>query len=247
MARLFGIISPQPFDLTVSLSTQHQAIHKTHGWGLGWYNEQGKPNVQKGKRSTLNQYENAPVQQSVRTSLAVAHTRVATSGTITDANAHPFEYKNYLFAHNGTVHKEKLLSLLKPPFNQNFQSEPIDSEVYFRFILQSIQEQGQTQGLRTALKEAASPRGSNFVLTDGKSLIAFRHGLPLHFLRWKVNVPLNVVTRETAVIYQSKALATQQAFIVSSEILTKDHWNVFDDEELIMIEKNLTYRTIKIV
>ena len=246
MARLFGIISKSSFDLSLSIPPSAPMGGGMHGWGIAWYDHTGKPHIQKGKRSAINQTQNQPVTLSLTSYLAVSHLRFASSGSITDENTHPFHFQTWVFAHSGTVHKEKLSNALVPPYNQNYQSEPIDSEIYFRFILQSIKEKGEINGIKHAVTLANDKRGASFLLSDGTSLYAYSYGIPLYYLKWRGQKLFQQTAPATGVRYQSNQLTSMPAIIVASEKLDDNNWMVMDNGELLVIRKNLQYQSLRL-
>lgn len=247
MARLFGMISQDVVDITFSLSEEPSIQSNVQGWGTAWYDMQRRPTVQKGKRSVLYPDQNQPVHISVMTDVFISHARFATSGAVTTQNAHPFQFSHYVFAHSGTIRKELLLEKLIPPMNQNFQSEPIDSEVLFRYILQTIKEKGIIDGIKDAIRTANDPRGTNFILTDGATLYAYCYGLPLYYLKRHAETPLHTLSQETSIAIGSNDLAHNPCFLVSSEKLTNENWTAFDDHELLTVHRTLQYDAIKIL
>lgn len=247
MARLFGLISKNSVNFSLSIpSAQSGTMPKVHGWGIGWYDNKGKIIVEKGKRSSFIPEENKEVEVVGQSNIIISHMRVASSGSVNEKNAHPFFYKKYLFAHNGMIHKEKISSLLKNPFNADFQSEPIDSEIFFRFIVQSIQEEKDvTAGVKKAVVEARDERGTNFILSDGEKIYAYRFGLPLYFLRRRPSA-LVVKSQETEAVFSCKDFSLQNSFLVSSEKSTEENWIAFDDNELAVCDKTLNYQTLRV-
>ena len=217
-----------------------------HGWGMAWYDHMGKPHIQKGKRSAVNQHTNQPITLTLTSYLAISHLRFASSGSIADENAHPFHFQTWVFAHSGTIHKEKISNALVAPYNQDYQSEPIDSEIYFRFILQSIKEKGEINGIKHAVNLANDKRGATFLLTDGQTLYAYSYGIPLYYLKWKGQKPFQQQATSTGVRYQSTQLASMQATIVATERLNDDNWMVMDNGELLIVRKNSQYQSIRI-
>ncbi|HLB60509.1 MAG TPA: class II glutamine amidotransferase [Patescibacteria group bacterium] len=242
MARLFGLTSKQPVDLLLTFPPS-----ASHGWGVAWYDEQGKQTVKKDRRSALDPASNQEITVNALTKQCIVHTRIATSGTVSKQNAHPFSYKNYTFAHNGSVHKERLLEKLHAPYNEKFESEPIDSEVYFRLIVQAIEESDPKDGIRRATAFANDDRGSSFLLADGETLYAYCFGIPLYFIRWDLQKPLHMVSKHTGSVIQSDQLRDVLAVIVSSERFTEDNWHALDDGELLIVQENMEYEVVNLV
>lgn len=243
MARLFGLICKNTINFSIRLHRPAQHHLPVHGWGIGTYTKSGKVSIQKGKRSTLSPTSNSDLEMIIKSNVIISHLRIATSGLVSDANAHPFFYGNYIFAHNGTVNKEKILALLKEPYNFDYQSEPIDSEVLFRYLIQNIKEENNViTGLKKALNQVKDSRGTNFVLSDGYKLYAYCYGKPLFFIRRKPS-PFQAISKETGATFGSLDLNHEIAFLVCSERLTNENWTRFDEDELITCDKMLNYET----
>jgi predicted glutamine amidotransferase len=245
MSRLFGAITKAAVSFSITIPPVTPAGRGMHGWGIACYH-QNIPAIQKGKRTTLDPVTNQSVGFTVTSTIIVSHIRFATSGGITAENAHPFEFSSWVFAHSGTVNREKLIGLLKPPYNQNYQSDPVDSEVYFRFLLQSMKEQGEIAGLKQALGKIEGREGATFLLSDGQTLYAFSSGIPLYWLYWHEQQAFSGSSPTTGAIYASAHLATQPAVIVSSDRLSQDNWKVMDQRELIIVRKNLQYEVYRV-
>ena len=97
--------------------------------------------------------------------------------------------------HNGTIDKSVLLSLIRPdylnanpPVNGTDQSQWIDSELYFIFMLQTIED--YNYNIKPALghviqclcdKIPGTGEQLNFFLTDGTTLWGYRQGKSLYY------------------------------------------------------------------
>ncbi|MBI4136798.1 class II glutamine amidotransferase [Candidatus Roizmanbacteria bacterium] len=244
MARLLGMITRSPVDISLSIGHPQHVTFATHGWGIAWYDQARKLHMQKGKRSAVTPRMNQSVQLQITTHLFIFHMRQATSGDVSERNTHPFSYKNVSFAHNGSVNKEKLSALLHPPFNTNFQSEPIDSELYFRALLQGIASTDPVEAVRQVTQMVNNPRGANFLMADGEALYGYRYGLPLYWTRWREERHFLAQT-PVGLQLSSTQLSSQIAYIISSDKIIPANWTAFDDGELFVIRKNLQYDTYK--
>jgi glutamine amidotransferase len=135
----------------------------------------------------------------------IGHVRRATVGHVDPMNAHPFRHGRWLFAHNGTVFgfegmrgwvEERILPPLRPQILGD-----TDSEHLFYFLLSMMAQAGvdpngrvpsEARAVAGALRQALHPldaearrRGldrpiTNLLLTDGRSFVAHRAGMPLY-------------------------------------------------------------------
>ena len=178
MCRLLGMVANQPVDLEFSIERfKNLARDNPDGWGIGWY-EGNRPKIFKQGISALDRgSELSRVSQSVRSRIIIAHVREGTGAVPAGRNSHPFSHQNWLFAHNGSVNREHLFSLLSKGYRRAVKGET-DSEVYFYWLLQNIVGCGNIIfGIDQALKQIM-PRphaGLNFLLSDGRRLYAFRY------------------------------------------------------------------------
>ncbi len=168
--------------------------------------------------------------------------RKASSGSKDCKNAHPFVYQNWIFAHNGTINdKNRISQSLKSPYNQSYISEKIDSEIYFRFIIQCINEHNDIiEGIKDATREVIKDcSGANFLLSDGESLYAFRYGRSLFFLE-RDPALLSEYSEETKALIESKSLSKEKAILIASEKITKgEKWEEIKDNDLLICKQNI--------
>lgn len=247
MARLFGILAKSPIDLQLSYNPSPSISLTTHGWGIGWYESTGKIQTIKGVQSYINPKLNKPPSASVVSKIIILHTRRATSGEVAQKNCHPFFYKQQLFAHTGHVHKEMLYEGLQKPYNQNFQSEPIDSEVLFRLLIQAIDQGDPVEGIRSVIQLFPQHTKSSFLFTNGLSMYAYTIGNPLYFAFWNKQMVFENTSTETHINMVSKALSHTNALIFSSERFGTINWNVIDDGELVIGNPQLQYSIKKLI
>lgn len=141
------------------------------------------------------------------------------------------------------------MSLLKSPFNQNFTSEQINSENYFKYLIQSIEKtsdiiKGITLAVKNIIKEKCI--AANFLLSDGKSLYAFKYHRDLNYL---VRDPksFNFCSKETDARIRSKMLIDKKAILVSTEKLTENRkWIEIKGNTLLIIDASLNLKKIRI-
>jgi predicted glutamine amidotransferase len=143
----------------------------------------------------------------------LAHARHATVGKAREENTHPFRFRNWLFAHDGTVSgfgevKPRLLASL-PDFLRRAIAGDTDSEHAFMVFLDQLRQEGRlddpdldpqtaSRALARAVRQleawgrdAGEQRPSRlvFAATNGRLLVASRRGGPLHYALFEGIVP----------------------------------------------------------
>ncbi|GAB5544848.1 MAG: class II glutamine amidotransferase [Sandaracinaceae bacterium] len=209
MGRLLGYMANRTDRLGDVLDEEREAIappadFKPHAWGIGFY--QGGEVLHK-KRPKLDEgpidWEN--VARGVRSDAVIVHFRHATVGDFRADNTHPFRLRQWLFAHNGTVHgfdaiRERLLENM-PDFLRRGIRGGTDSEHVFHALLSFLHDAGQLDhpdvddkvvvaALRSTVAlldrlcaEVGAPAPTlNIVLTNGRHMYALRRGRPLFYV-----------------------------------------------------------------
>jgi predicted glutamine amidotransferase len=143
----------------------------------------------------------------------VAHARRATVGKAKDENTHPFRFRRWLFAHDGTIEafdrvRPELLATLPDFLRRNIMGDS-DSEHAFMWFLKELKDENVLDDLdadprvvaralaRTVRQlEAWSREGGEqrpsrlgFVATNGRVMVATRRGGPLHYALLEGIVP----------------------------------------------------------
>jgi glutamine amidotransferase len=174
------------------------------GWGIGFY--QGGEVLHK-KRPLLEgeEIDWEEVASEVHSDCAVFHLRNATVGKFRSENTHPFRFRQWLFAHNGTIGRfdvirQRLLESMPDFLQRNIRGET-DSEHFFHAILSFLHDAGQLDQLdldeRAVLNsirstvtlierleaEVGAKHGSlNMMLTNGRRMYALCRGAPLMYV-----------------------------------------------------------------
>jgi glutamine amidotransferase len=143
----------------------------------------------------------------------LVHARTATVGRAKDENTHPFRFRRWLFAHDGTVeafeHVKPRLTAALPDFLRRNIMGDTDSEHAFMLFLTALKDgsrideldldavtaaralAGTVKQLETWSREAGAQRPSrlNFVATNGRIMVASRRGGPLFYALLEGIVP----------------------------------------------------------
>jgi predicted glutamine amidotransferase len=196
----------------------------------------------------------------------VAHARRATVGAPKDENTHPFRFRRWLFAHDGTLEafgkvRPRLLSELPDFLRRNAVGET-DSEHAFMWFLKLLRDEGALDDLdadprtigralgRTVLqleewaREAGAQRPSRlgFAATNGRVLAATRHGGPLHYalLEGIVPCPLEGITPETSESDpRLRAHRRVKAVCVATRLAAPDGFLEAPDESVLSVGRSL--------
>ncbi len=256
MCRLFGL-SASPHRVHASfwlLEAPDSLVSQSHrnpdGTGLGFYDADGGPVLDKEPLSAFEDPAFAREARHVSSTTFVSHIRYATTGEHTVLNTHPFAIDGRIFAHNGVVHG---LDLLEAELGDDIAlvHGETDSERYFALITREIRANGGDvgAGIATAARWIAQnlPVYSiNCVLVTEHELWAFRYPEThrLFVLEREAGGPhgrreLHHVSRELRV--HSARLADHPSVVVASEPLD-DHagWRLLESGELVHVAADLT-------
>jgi predicted glutamine amidotransferase len=165
MCRLLGYIATHPlaavdvlgepaFDTFTSLAALHG-----DGWGMAWRDGDHHTHTEASPESAARDPRYAQLARQPLGSAGFVHLRWATGGLpVVRENTHPFTDGNYAFAHNGNIKPIPQIEALLTPESKAKLRGATDSERYFRFLIQCIEESeseesGVTRGLHVMMKE----------------------------------------------------------------------------------------------
>ncbi len=213
MCRLFGFRSVIQSQVHRSLVAADNALavqaeEHPDGWGVAWYLANA-PHTIKGTAAAVNDGIFARVSGVVASETVLAHIRKATAGDINTLNTHPFQFGHWVFAHNGKIRgwpeqRQTLVQLVAPNLRRYILGDT-DSEVLFFLFMSELSRRCDVHRTGTpievvvgALRHAIDQvrticDGSNgddpslltVVVTDGATMVGYRHGKPLLFSTFK--------------------------------------------------------------
>ena len=208
MARLFAYLANRPDLGAKVLEAEASTINPAPtgaptGWGVGFY--QGGELLL--RRRPVDDRPSLPIASAladVRTTALLGHVRVATVGALSTENTHPFRYRQWLFAHTGTLPayaslRDRLADSIPQFLRRNVRGDT-DSELLFHLFLSFLHDTGRLdQGVvapadthgalratlalidRLSAEEGGAPLAGNIALTDGESVVALRAGGPMAY------------------------------------------------------------------
>lgn len=175
MSRLVGFIGNRP-DLGPRALAAERLVARLPGpdsggtsWGLGFY--QGGEILL--KRRPIDDRRELPLGDLVkdlRADVLVAHVRAPTVGPLRTENTHPFRYRQWLFAHTGTIPAFAAVSARLrdslPQFLERDIRGDTDSEVLFHLFLSFLHDAGTLDRLDTAPGEVRAALRSTFSVVE---------------------------------------------------------------------------------
>jgi predicted glutamine amidotransferase len=185
MCRLFGMSAgEEPVRATFWLldapdSLQAQSHQNADGTGLGYFDPDGHPHVDKHPIAAFEDRRFASEARDISSRTFVAHVRHATNGALTMANTHPFCQEDRLFAHNGVIGEVPTLERHLGE-TRGLVAGDSDSERFFALITGEInQHDGDVSaGIRAAVRwvvETLPLVSINCVLITATDLWALRY------------------------------------------------------------------------
>lgn len=222
MCRLFGFRSVITSQVHRSLISAENALMRQStahpdGWGVAYYVD-GYPHVVKSVASAVSDSLFRRVSGVVASETVIAHLRKATVGNLSILNSHPFQYGNWIFAHNGQIpdfetYREALMERVSPRY-RGFILGDTDSEVIFYLLISQMVHHFDIHRRGTALNELvaaveatvgqihevtglncyteAGQKGGfylTFLISNGRLMLAHQGGKELYYSTFKNRCP----------------------------------------------------------
>ncbi len=252
--RLWGVFASQPNLLRSAMAPERLALQlaegdlKAIGWGLGFFQD-GEPLVRKCPFEEPPQTDLLEVAGEITSDVLVGHVRAPTVGSLRAENTHPFRFRQWLFAHSGTIErfaevKGKMLDSM-PAFLQRSLGGETDSECFFHLALAFLHDWGQLtnpkiETVGEALTKALfmvdeleskvgleEPSAYNAVMTNGyMMLVLHRNRGKMGYLTYEA--PIKAEVRPRAVL-----VACDQTRVGS-------RWIDLPDRSILTVKRDLT-------
>jgi len=255
MCRLLGVVCSEATDFRFSLHEAPRSLavlsaEHADGWGLAVYCRGIGWEVHRNPVCAGDCDRFRELAASARGEVLVAHIRKRTVGPIGLENTHPFRRAGLIFAHNGTVEDIEWFSTHTSNERRAEIEGETDSERFFAWLLTNLDELGHDridEALRFTVDTALQrPRlgALNFLLSNGESLWAFRHGRTLHVLERHPGDPIMVkrIAHETEAELDTPWSPRRHAFLVASEHMTEEPWREVAEGTLLRIDGGATPR-----
>lgn len=257
MCRLFGLSSaPRRTRATFWLldapdSLKDQSRRDPDGTGLGHFDDDGTPLVDKAPIAAYRDRAFAEEARQVRSATFVAHVRYASTGDLEARNTHPFLQEGRLFAHNGVIEELEALDA-ELAEDRTLVRGDTDSERFFALITRRVRARGGdvAAGIEDAARWVAAHLplyALNLVLVTHDELWALRYP-DTHRLYVLHRPPgghhgdrhLDHSGAGGRLRVHSTDLAHAPAVVVASERMDDNpHWRLMESGELLHVGPDL--------
>ncbi|NYG57156.1 putative glutamine amidotransferase [Nocardioides daedukensis] len=224
--------------------TSLTAVH-SDGWGMAWHTADGATRTTTSPRSAAVDKEYADLVREPLSCAGMVHLRWATGGLdVRPENTHPFFADDFAFAHNGHVSPIGELEELLSPASCAALLGDTDSERYFRFVRQSIEEHGEeaegvTQALATLIKKFPESSLNALMLTPERMFaihINARADSPLRALRAMFDDEDEIPARHTTEYFAMDYRVGPDSIEVVSSGLDQPGWTAVPADTAVMVD-----------
>lgn len=257
MCRLFGLHGGDApvracfWLLEAPRSLAEQSRSQPDGYGIGTFEEDGTPDVDKGVIPAWQDEAFAREARQECSRTYVVHLRYASSGPVAMRNSHPFLQEDRLFAHNGVVED---LPRLEAHLGDDMElvEGDTDSERFFALVTRETRRSGGDvrAGIEAAVRWAGENLelySLNFVLTTPDELWALRYWDPneLWLLERRAGGPhgrrhLDETSEVGTLRVRSDDLAACNSVILATEPMDEDPaWRLLEPGELLHVGPGL--------
>ncbi|MBV2359053.1 class II glutamine amidotransferase [Thalassococcus sp. CAU 1522] len=155
------------------------------GFGIAWYApHSAEPGLYRDVLPAWSDGNLPSLCRMITAPLFLAHVRASTIGETSRANCHPFTFQGWSFCHNGQIAAfpalRRRMEAALPDAHYAARRGTTDSEMLFLTLMARGFADAPAATLRSVLTEFApesdaAPNRVTCVMSDGQSLLAFRH------------------------------------------------------------------------
>jgi glutamine amidotransferase len=230
-----------------------QSHRDPDGTGLGWFEQDGTPEVDKQPIAGYEDKEFAHRARTVSSRTFVAHVRIASTGDLTLENTHPFEQQGRLFAHNGVIEGLPALEAELGDARKLVLGQT-DSERYFALVTREIARAGGdvTAGITAAVQWIAGNLplfAINCVLTtpDGLWVLRYPDKHELYVLERSPGTTLRHDSSLGSRVESDHGREHRLVVIASERMDDHPDWRLLDSGELLHVDGQLEVSSERIL
>ncbi|TQL68928.1 putative glutamine amidotransferase [Nocardioides albertanoniae] len=250
MCRLFGYVTKSPCAVADLLGeeglhafTSLTTVH-SDGWGMAWHTPEGTRTESSPRSADLDESYRRLVEVPL-SHAGLVHLRWATGGIdVRPENTHPFLSDDAAFAHNGHITPIADLEALLTAESRARLGGDTDSERYFQFVHQSVEQCGdEAEGVSRALAALVKrfPRCSlNALVLTPTHMFAIhinsRADSPLRALRQLFDDEGDIPPRHTTEYFAMDYRETSRGLEVVSSGLGQPGWMPVPADTAVMVD-----------
>lgn len=219
MCMLFGVSSNRTIELSNTIQKFFNFSSKhPHGWGIALYNSTySYPLIYKEpKPAYRSNFAKQVIANGLSARIAIAHIRYATRGGIEYNNTHPFNrsinYKEWVFAHNGSVEIDNIFT------EKYIPAGVTDSEKIFCMLSDELSKsevdtslESQICKIEKVIEVLAAKGKLNLLISDGEYLFVHSN------------------YRDSLYRYEAEGIAC-----FSTKVIQQDKWQHVDLNKLLI-------------
>jgi predicted glutamine amidotransferase len=205
------------------------------GWGMGWYDAQGRAQVQKSVRTASDDPAFVACAGTAHSDVGIVHLRAATPGLAVEPhNTHPFQHGDLLMAHNGAIYPQDRLDELVPPGYAARLRGTTDSERYMLAVLAGVE-----QGLDVVdaidqavhrISSAFAPSSLNALLLTPSALYAVGWHEPSRLPSIEFPGPMEQY-------FDLRYRVDDDAVVVASTGWPQEEWEVLPNHHVLVVDR----------
>jgi glutamine amidotransferase len=236
-----------------------QSRREPDGTGLGWFDDDGTPHVEKQAIAAYEDRAFAEEARERRSTTFIAHVRFASTGGLSARNTHPFEQAGRLLAHNGVIGDLARLDRRLGDSRALVRGDT-DSERFFALITKETEAAGGDvgAGIVNAARWVAAELpvfALNLVLITAAGLWALRYPEvhDLFVLERRAGGPggsrhLEQASAAGSVRVRAGDMATQPAVVVATERMDEDPgWREIEPGHLLHVGPDLAVQSASVL
>jgi len=187
---LEDIIFDQDYSIIQQSLSARESSWSTNGDGFGvaWYSEKSTPGIFKDILPAWHDQNLRSIASQIKSKLFFTHVRATTGTSVARSNCHPFNYKNWLFMHNGAIGywricRKQIEALIDPQYYP-YRQGVTDSEAMFLIALSNGLQEDPVKAMKKTIRKVlkimtqfgdAEPLRISATCTDGEKIWAFRY------------------------------------------------------------------------
>ena len=158
------------------------------------------------------------------------HFRWASPGLpVSEQNAHPFNYLDISFIHNGALSPYDALEQLVAPKFKALRVGQTDSELFFLYLLSETEVSGFKDGVIKAIKNIKA----NFKYSSINSMVMNND----YLIVISEHDPMNKPSWADAYYYELRYRIDESGIAVASSGWPQDGWNLIDNHQMMIVNR----------